>query len=253
MTTPKKPKKPTKPQRNKDRPPLPDGWSRQFIDDTEHVYDENGVQRCGSWRRHRAGICKKYTVQGRNRCRLHGGKAPIGAEAPQFKNGVHSKYARSLKQLDVIKEFNEIRSDPDLLRMDDEIALLAMRIGNLVETIGDNPPIQFKDLARNVRQIRDAWKQGDNQRAQAQVMVLLDAIDEGAKQESRMDELYQAIEVKRRVTETETKRRVQASKTLTADEVAIILARIHSVIENNVDDPATIQKIGYELLNVTGE
>lgn len=241
------------PKLTQPRPPLPDGWTRQLVNGTEWVYDHNGTGRCGSWNRAKTGICRSHPVEGRNRCRFHGGRSPSGANSPNFVHGNNSKYAPALEKLDVIKEFMEIRQDPDLLRLDDDIALMALRIKNLIEQLSQTPSVSFKGLSKTTQDIRSALRRGDNAEAMGYIMALLESIEEGARQEIQMGELYSAMEMKRKLIETETKRRVQASKVLTADEVGIIIAKLHQVIEANVERPEIAKKIGYELMTIVSD
>lgn len=56
--------------------------------------DEPHPGRCGAKCRD-GGYCEAYPVSGRDRCRMHGGTSPVGAESPNYQHGAYSDYLRS--------------------------------------------------------------------------------------------------------------------------------------------------------------
>ena len=56
--------------------------------------DEPLPDRCGAECRD-GGYCTQYPVDGAERCRMHGGTQPTGADSPNYKHGAYSKHLRS--------------------------------------------------------------------------------------------------------------------------------------------------------------
>jgi hypothetical protein len=65
------------------------------------------------------------------RCRLHGGAAPRGVGHYAFSTGRHSRYLPTR----LASRYQQALSDPDLLSLRDEVALLDTRISTVVEAL----------------------------------------------------------------------------------------------------------------------
>src|SRR5689334_1272270 len=65
------------------------------------------------------------------RCRIHGGLQPQGIARPGFKTGRYSKYLPAR----LAGRYEEAASDPELLALKDDIALLDTRIAQTVSAL----------------------------------------------------------------------------------------------------------------------
>ena len=92
--------------------------------------------------------CRKPAMKGRTVCRAHGGATPRGIASPHFRHGRWSKDLPA--QLAV--RYDEALSDPELLSLRDEVALVDAQISTVLETPGDASP--WKELGRLVEQRR---------------------------------------------------------------------------------------------------
>lgn len=71
--------------------------------------------RCGAECRD-GGYCTQYPVQGRERCRMHGGASPTGEANPAYKHGAYSEHMRSdltESELEAYEELVGALEDPD--------------------------------------------------------------------------------------------------------------------------------------------
>lgn len=89
--------------------------------------------KCGAKTR-AGGSCANAPLSGSRRCKFHGGKALWGPANPSWKHGRHSQLVRTLKPLGA--HYARALVDPDLLRLDDEIALTDARLAELLERAG---------------------------------------------------------------------------------------------------------------------
>jgi hypothetical protein len=81
---------------------------------------------CGAKLKGRPGeLCADVPVEGRHRCRVHGGLTPVGRESPQFVHGRDSKYAVPLTEDEQIR-FEQYKSAVFDQRRDDLAADLAL-------------------------------------------------------------------------------------------------------------------------------
>lgn len=91
------------------------------------------ARACGA-KNKRGGICRTSKGLGPNgRCRMHNGFAAIGPAASNFKHGRHSVLLKDIKGLG--EHYERALADPDLLRLDAEVALTDARIGSLLEKV----------------------------------------------------------------------------------------------------------------------
>ena len=75
--------------------------------------------------------CKGWSVPGRTVCYQHGGATPRGMALPQTKTG---RYSRDLPTR-LAARYQESLSDPDLLALREEIALIDARLGDLLKRV----------------------------------------------------------------------------------------------------------------------
>ena len=75
--------------------------------------------------------CKKKPMPN-GRCRLHGGATPSGAALPQYKTGRYSKHLPDR----LAARYHEALADAELLAVRDDVALLDVRLSELVNMLG---------------------------------------------------------------------------------------------------------------------
>lgn len=85
----------------------------------------------------RSGVqCRKAATPGSTKCHMHGGKSLGGMASPTFKTGRYSKHLPER----LAGKYKEAMRDPNLLDLRSEVALLDIRLGELVEALGGNVP-----------------------------------------------------------------------------------------------------------------
>src|SRR5205807_10211401 len=85
-------------------------------------HEGKGPPRCNA--KNRRGVqCKNPSIAPTTKCRFHGGLSLRGMAAPQYKNGMHSKYLpKHLKE-----DYEAALADPDMLYLKSQVALLGTR------------------------------------------------------------------------------------------------------------------------------
>ena len=102
---------------------IADVWSRitkiKGDDKVFHHYDENGKHICGA--KTKSGLpCRRSPLDGRNRCKLHGGASPRGIASPHAKT---LRYSKDMVGKALGQRYQEAMDDDDLLALRSEIAL----------------------------------------------------------------------------------------------------------------------------------
>jgi len=141
------------------------------------------------------------------------------------------------------KTFEKVRNDPETLAMAEEIALLKVRIGQLVSQLqtGETSSL-WGDLQATYTELSAALQTGDIAAFRTSVDALGRIIQAGGETAELWSELYEAIDKKTEVATREWKRLVDLRQVITAEKaLALITAIMHSVARNVPDMQARIR------------
>lgn len=199
---------------------------------------------CGAKTR-AGGECKNWAMPN-GRCRMHGGKTPKGIASPHWKTGRYAKYLPS----NLLDRYQREANDPELLALDDEIALARSRLSALLERIESMP-----DAGASWRDLRKMFARFE--RAQREVQTL----EEGRERERKVTEAAEALEMVRmiirrgvaewaawgeiidltdqvrRLTASEQKRRIDGEHILHIQDVLSLFDYTVNLINEIVSDP----------------
>lgn len=164
----------------------------------------SGPKQCGA--KNKPGArhprCRSTSLGPAGRCRMHNGWARSGVNAPNFKHGRHSQLLKDITSLS--PHYERALADPDLLRLDGEIALTDARIGDLLERVSTS-----KKKGGAAASIDGVWPQ-------------LDAL----------------IENRRKLVDTESKRLKDLHAMVSVDRVMLIVSYLADSVKRHVKDPA---------------
>lgn len=174
------------------------------------------------------------------RCRLHGGATPSGFASPHAKHGKYFKYLRA----DVLERYEASRSDPDLLALKDEIALIDSQTLTLLDEYGDVSLIAtWAELASLKSQLIKYRASNDNAGMAYAISAIMDFIDVGAGAVAKREEINNLIERRRRLVETERKRQVAMKLHATAEEQMLLVMKIASLVKEHITDGNALRAI----------
>jgi hypothetical protein len=211
-------------------------------------------QTCGAKTRG-GGPCKRFPCPGKRRCRLHGGKTPCGIASPHFKTGKHCKY---LLGGDLLDRFLAAQSDPELLSLRSEAALLDARLQEIVakfktgETASHWSALQvaWAELTNAQRRLKAARTAGDESAAakdQAAASAALEGVGRlivaGNHELSVWADVVDAISDKQRVATAEHKRLQDLNQFMTAEQVMTMASAMLSLVKQNVTDRVALVAI----------
>lgn len=199
--------------------------------------------------------CKNSAMPGKEVCKFHGGMTPGGVASPHFKHGRYSKYLPS----HLLEKYNAARTDPDLLNLRDGIALLEMRLQQLIEKLPEG------GASHSWLDLRDAWEafmqaqrqaasaRTEEQRAQLEtraaqaLQALQKIIDEGARESSVWQGIIETMENRRKLTASEAKRLNDMQQMITSERAITLVYAVLGIIKNNVTDRKTLSTISSEI------
>ncbi len=176
--------------------------------------------------------CKRFAAPGRATCNLHGGKSLKGVNATSFKHGRFSKYLPDR----LAERYREALADEELLRLDDEIALLDTRLQDLLARLhqdGEGPGAwqQLRDAHQRLEQ---AIARDDANATQAGLVMLSEAIASGCDESSAWRMILVLIEQRRKLVDTERKRLLDEDQVITIERLMILVAAVVDIVKRNV-------------------
>lgn len=189
------------------------------------------------------------------RCRLHGGASLVGPAHPNWKHGRHSKWLPK----GLATKYAAAIGDPNLVAVRDEIALVDVRVGELLESIGSTGNTK---LWREARSRFDAFKRAGGKgkgavgEARAALQQLDDLLTAGLSAAATWDELRETIDLRRKLSETETKRLKDLHQMISAERALVLMNALIDVVRTHVTDRSTLAAItdGYRrLVGVSGD
>lgn len=223
----------------------------------------------------------KYPVQGRNRCERCGGKSPpAGPTHPRF---VHGRTSKLIPKGVVGDRLRELLQDPDLCKIDRDVAVVQYRWSMLLErlTSGESTKhwdrlVRAKDNFQkankriqeaNREQQEELAKPVDQQSAtklnriderviaarkqvSESLSEIVQMITEGAAQQEQWRELVDVTHQVAALKKAESDRLTQEGMTLNAQEAVILMTATLAAIAKHVTSEQEKQSIAVELARI---
>ena len=187
--------------------------------------------------------CKKWAMPN-GRCRLHGGLQPNGLASPNFKDGRYSKYLPAR----LAGKYLEAQNDPELLNLGGEIGLVEARIAELLEGVDrDAAGRVWAKIRATYDDLDLAMKTGDSGGTIACMAELGKLTRTGNRDYYAWEEIVKLIEQRRKLVDSERKRRVDMQNMITADRAMLLVSAIVGVIRDNVADRKVLTRISNEI------
>lgn len=206
------------------------------------IFDGHAV--CGSKKRKSIYLCEKPPMQGRNRCRNHGGKSPRGIAHPSFKTGEWSKDLPSR----IAPRYEQARNDPKLLELRETIAIVEARTADVLSRVDTGESgIMWKQIKTSYNAMRSAVQAGDQQEFLRLLNDMGRLINRANSDYEAWDEVKSMMTMRRRLVESENKRLVQTKQMMTAEQAMAMLSYVVSVIRKHVKDETQRANISMEI------
>lgn len=170
-------------------------------------------------------------MRGRNTCYMHNGKAARGIAHPNFTTGETSRYMLPLRMR---ADYETALSDPRLLDLKPEIALVHARVTDLTKRVdsGESGHL-WKLLSHAYRDLETAA--GKNEQLAA-LATLGQLIKRGAADYAAWAEAMKEIDRKQRLVESERKRAVELHQTITLDRLNPLIFAIIDFVRRRIPE-----------------
>jgi hypothetical protein len=201
---------------------------------------------CGAKTRS-GGRCKNAPVAA-GRCRMHGGASLRGVASPTFKHGRFSKYL----PVRLATRYREALADPELLKLNHEIALVDARLQDVLTRIDSGECGTAWDRALKAFESFQRQMEGrDLPGVQACLTELGQILRRGHADVEAWNEVVDVIEHRRRLVDSVMRHQVQAQQVLALDQAMLLISALAHSVREHVQDRDTLAKIQAEFVKLT--
>lgn len=209
------------------------------------------TKQCGA--KTRSGAPCKSPAMPNGRCRMHGGATPSGPAHGAFK---HGRYSKDLPTR-LAARYEQAASDPELLALHQDIALVDARLGDLLSRADTGESGERWRQARDLfRDLHRAMQQGEAETVSDLMGKLSGVLGRGASDYAAWSEISALLEQRRRLVESERKRLVEMQVTMDVRQAMVFVGAVLETVRRHVTDRQQLAAIGVDiqrLLATTGE
>lgn len=168
------------------------------------------------------------------RCRMHGGKSPIGPASGTYKQGRYSK----LLPARMAASYLEAAGDADLLVLRDEIALVYARLNDLLGRVDSGESGEaWRRAGAAYRALTAGLDAGDTAAAKTALGELDTVIRQGLGDRAAWDEIGDLLDRRERLVRSERRRLVELQQTMTIEQAMVFTGAVIALVDQHVTDP----------------
>jgi hypothetical protein len=188
--------------------------------------------------------CKQYPLRGRDACKYCGGKSPAGVGHYNFRDGRFSRYVPR----DLRKAYARAHSDPELLSLRDDIALMETRQAELLKRMSQAPP-PWAEALNLFREVSAASDPDSQARCLGRLgEVLQQGRDAHAVTERAWRELRELIREKTQTARAEWKRLHDLDALVTAEQALALVMLSLDAAKEVIEDKSTLRRFSEKVL-----
>ena len=174
--------------------------------------------RCTATAKHTGERCGRRVTPGRPTCSNHGGRVPSGPLSRSFK---HGRYSATLPGR-LLGAYQHSLEDPHVTSMGDALALCDARIGELSGEL-EEADGAGDVIARARAALGNVLRSAEGEAREGRLRELAEVLQNGACANQIWSQIMAAVEQRRRVAETESRRIVSMGQ-------AVPIARVVEII-----------------------
>lgn len=202
---------------------------------------------CGAKRRN--GLPCKAPAMANGRCRIHGGKTPVGLGLPQFKTGKYSKYLPE----GLLTAYEDVQADENLLSVRGDIQLLDVLIrSKLINLDSGDSAQQWEFIAKSIIKARKAYKNSDIGGLEEQLDEMEALVDKRRLHYATEQEIASQLEQRRKLVDTEQKIILGKQQAITAEQAVLLMSAILNSVIRNVPDATARNAIQADIIQLAG-
>ncbi len=216
-----------------------------------------GIALCGAKKDDR--VCYAGAMFN-GRCKRHGGRkedgtAPVGQangfqSGPENNNWEGGRYSRYMPKR-LLASYHRAASDPELLALRDDQAVLEARLGELLARAEQEAP-DWAEARTTVRMLKGQMRDGDYEGANHSADLLTHLTEKGVQDDALWRQVERVVDRRRKVTETEQKRVLSSQMLVSKREVISVAVAMGNSVQTHVKDPKVINAIANDLQRIVG-
>ena len=205
--------------------PKPDDYKPDEKFAVGHRYE--GRARCSGWNGTAGRQCLNLPAKARNVCRYHGGSTKQGAAHPNF---THGKYIKALSGHSWAARYVEHLDDPDRLSLTDEIALMRVRIEEILSQIDTTATLDVLErLESEAIILLKAFSDGDSAAIHTHTNAIYNMIVAARKSRSAEEQLDRHFDRTANLVTREAQRQAKNEELFTISTVIGMVVRLSEI------------------------
>lgn len=200
--------------------------------------------KCDAKSKRTGAPCKARAVKGSNKCYHHGGKSLSGPASPTFKTGRYSKYLPAR----LAGRYQEAQEDTELLALRDEVSLVDSRLADLLRRVDTHEAGHWwRELRRVHSEYQSAEKKADIPAMRHWLSEWGRIAQFGLTDYAAWNEVYNVLEQRRKLVESERKRLVEMQQMITSERAMLLITALVDVVRQHVSDRNTLAAISADV------
>lgn len=174
------------------------------------------------------------------KCRLHGGATPSGIASP---NLVHGRYSKHLPAR-MLERYQEALADEKLLALNDEIALLDIRLTDLLTKIDTGESGEsWKQAGEAYAELKVAMNKIDIKATQTAMTALERILTTSSSDYAAWTEIQFVLQQRRKLVDTERKRLMDMQQVITSEQAMTLISALSAILLEEVTDRHVLARI----------
>lgn len=175
---------------------------------------------------------------------MHGGTSPRGLAHPST---THAKYSKDMPTR-LMADVERALADPDLISLRLESAITFARMNDLLARVDPGEAGALWRQARGaMADFRAAQRADDAPAAATALRTLEEVLGKGVADYAAWDEWFKAVEMRRRLADTERRRLEALDQNITKQQALLLAGALLDAVRRHVPDRDTLAAIGHEL------
>lgn len=187
--------------------------------------------------------CRRSAVTGYRVCQVHGAGSPYKGRpggGQWTKEGRYSKYLPAR----LAGRYQEAKADTELLALREEISLVDSRLADLLLRVDTHEAGHlWKELQRIHEEFKEATAKADTESARRCLLEWGRIVQAGVSDYAAWNEVYNVLEQRRKLVESERKRLIEMQQVITAERAMLLIGALTDVIRTHVTDRNTMAAI----------
>jgi hypothetical protein len=169
--------------------------------------------------------CVALAIKGTTLCYQHSPRQARGARSGRFKTGVYSV----VLPRDIVERYEILLSDRGIVETRTSVALATVRIEELIKKLEENEAAgRYILLSKAVKDLRRQIDKGETTSVVA-FQKIASIIDSKIEEYQKWSEIYEVMELKRKLVDTESKRLKDIGAVLNAEQAMAFIMSIAGI------------------------